>query len=246
MKQYIYLMNNQISVFNICVGVGIIVFFIISDYYIKNEIHAKDYSIFVFWQVCVLIFGILGSIVLDNIVHRIALGKFRIGFTFYGALYGTIIGSILFALIYKDSPYKLLNCIAPGLAIGQCIGRIGCFFAGCCYGKPTTIRFGIVYPADSLPSMRYGQIPLFPTQIIESLLLLVVFLIVRKTKQSRFAVYLMLYGIGRFLIEYLRGDDRGVVSVPFSPSQIISIINILISLFLIINAKKRWLTTAST
>ena len=118
----------------------------------------------------------------------------------------------------------------PGVAFAQGCGRIGCFLAGCCYGKETSAWYGVTFPADSLAP---AGVSLIPTQLISSagdfLFALILFVLQRrlykkngKTSGAVAGVYLMLYAVGRFLIEFLRNDPRGSVGV-LSTSQFIAI-----------------------
>ena len=122
---------------------------------------------------------------------------------------------------------------APGIALGHVVGRFGCLFAGCCYGKPTTMPWGITF-TDPFAAANVGTplgVPLHPTQLYEAgaeLLILVVLLLDRTRRAGRspgrtFWLYMLLYAISRFIIEFFRGDERGTVGM-FSTSQFISIV----------------------
>lgn len=115
----------------------------------------------------------------------------------------------------------------PSVALAQAFGRIGCFLAGCCYGKETESAIGVIF--KNSPFAPNG-IKLIPTQLISSLLLFILtFVLVRyadKTWRRPFKVaglYMILYSIGRFIIEFFRGDEeRGNIGF-LSTSQFISI-----------------------
>ena len=155
-----------------------------------------------------------------------------------GAFYGGIIAALLFAAWYIRlhhlSFWKVVDVYAPSVSLGLGIGRIGCFAAGCCYGKPTTSSWGVVF-TDPIAHQVAGtplNIPLYPTQPIMSLASLSIFaiLIWRYWKKSRdgeiFVLYIVLYAVARFFIEFLRGDeDRGFVFHHLlSTSQFIAIL----------------------
>src|SRR5882672_7940285 len=124
------------------------------------------------------------------------------------------------------------DVFAPGIALGHVVGRFGCLFAGCCYGKPTTLPWGITF-RDPFAAANVGTplgTPLHPTQLYEAgaeLLILIVLLVTeRKAKPfagRTFWLYMLLYAVSRFIIEFYRGDERGTVGI-FSTSQFISII----------------------
>ena len=113
----------------------------------------------------------------------------------------------------------------PGVALAQGLGRVGCFLAGCCYGRPAGSCWGVVFPAGS---MAPAGVRLIPTQLYSAagdVLLCLTLLIYDRKKHADggvLALYLTLYSIGRFLIEFLRNDARGSVGV-LSASQFIGL-----------------------
>ena len=116
------------------------------------------------------------------------------------------------------------------ITIGHAFGRIGCFFAGCCYGKPTDSIFGVQFPGAYFE--RLGKV--HPTQLYEAAFLFVLFgvlswLLLKKKFQYTMTVYLAAYGVFRFLIEYLRYDDRGQLVSFMSPSQVWSMLFIALA-----------------
>ena len=125
------------------------------------------------------------------------------------------------------------------IALAHACGRIGCFLAGCCYGRETDSFLGVVFPEHS---MAPSGVKLLPTQLFSSagdfLIMAILLLYSRKTrpKGRTGALYLILYGIGRFLIEFLRADDRGTVG-SLSTSQFISIGIVAVGLILFFSNK---------
>ena len=128
----------------------------------------------------------------------------------------------------------MADCLAPALALGQGIGRWGCFFAGCCYGKPTPLPWGIRFkdPASLAPL----GVQLHPVQIYESIgdLLIagLLWLMLQRRREAHgdiFWLYVLIYGTLRFAMETLRGDDRGPLHGGLAPSQIIALMAIVIS-----------------
>jgi phosphatidylglycerol:prolipoprotein diacylglycerol transferase len=180
-----------------------------------------------------IISGFLGAKVLFWLVeidHIIAdpgflLRTLREGFVFYGALIGGLGGVAIYALRKKLPFFSLTDFFIPALVIGHAFGRIGCLFAGCCYGMECDLPISIVFPAGSAAP---AGIPLLPTQVMESafLFLLCAFLVWRLTKKKPFGTisgwYMVLYGAWRFVIEFFRNDERGAVGV-LSTSQFISV-----------------------
>ena len=155
-----------------------------------------------------------------------------------GVFYGGFIAAVLFAVWYirlHHLPFwKVVDVYAPAISLGLGIGRIGCFAAGCDYGKPTTSAWGIVF-TDPIAYQVAGtplNTPLYPTQPIMCLTSLSIFAILlwrypRKTRDGEiFVLYLALYAAARYFIEFLRGDeDRGFVfNHLLSTSQFIAIL----------------------
>ena len=159
----------------------------------------------------VFIFGIIGSRVfyvlinapfyLHNPLEIIMLQHGGMAW-FGGLIFGTS-GAILFIKKHKMDLFRSLDLLAPFIALGQAIGRIGCLLNGCCFGRES--EFGLYFKV-------FNQI-LIPTQLYSSLLLLLIFISLR-FKQDRkhlpgeiFCSYLFLYSLKRFFIEFLRNDS---------------------------------------
>src|SRR5215831_869498 len=153
-----------------------------------------------------------------------------------GVFYGGLILAVAVALLYIRRIglplWTTCDVFAPGIALGHVVGRLGCFFAGCCYGRPTTVPWAITF-RDPLAAANVGtplNIPLHPTQLYEAGAELLILLLLLATERTgrRFAgrtfwLYMLLYSVSRFIIEFYRGDDRGTVGM-FSTSQFISIL----------------------
>lgn len=158
-----------------------------------------------------------------------------------GVFYGGFAAATLFAFwyvrVYQLPVRKIFDIYAPAIALGQSIGRLGCFAAGCDYGKPTHSFLAVVFRnpiAHDVTDVPLGT-PLHPTQIYESLATLLIFVILlwrypRKKRDGEiFLAYLTLYAVARFFLEFLRGDeDRGFVfNHLLSTSQFIAILALL-------------------
>jgi len=157
-----------------------------------------------------------------------------------------IIGSLLvFAAVircYQLDVWKHLNLIAPFICFAHGWGRLGCFSAGCCHGQPTSSFLGVHFHPESSAYEKFGDAPLHAAQLYEAGFLFVLggILIYKFPPALRFTHYLIAYGIGRFLLEFIRGDDRGALFnfALLSPSQILSLGYIGFGLFLIYGYKK--------
>lgn len=161
-----------------------------------------------------------------------------------GVLYGGIVLGIVAGLVYARRAglpiWKSLDFSAPTLAFGHALGRLGCLAAGCCYGRPTDLAWGITF--TRLEAKRITDVtldlPLHPTQILLSLggfavFGTLVFLYRRKSFDGQiFAVYLILETFLRFWIEFLRADRRGVL-LGLPTSQTLAILGFMAGLFLL-------------
>ena len=157
------------------------------------------------------------------------------GYVVYGGLLGALPVLLLWCRKKGFSPLAWMDLVLPGVALAQSFGRIGCFLAGCCYGRPTGSPLGVIFPAGSLAP---AGVPLLPTQLFSSAgdLLLCGALLLAERRDKRaggtLGRYLLLYGIGRFLIEFLRSDERGSVGM-LSTSQFLSLFAVAAGILLL-------------
>src|SRR3954466_7397006 len=170
-----------------------------------------------------------------------------------GVFYGGLILAVAVALVYIREIglplWTTCDVFAPGIALGHVVGPFGLLFAGCCYGKPTTLPWGITF-SDPFAAANVGTplgVPLHPTQIYEAaaeaLILAILLWTERKGKPfagRTFWLYMLLYAISRFAIEFFRGDERGTVGM-FSTSQFISIVLAPLAIVMLV-----WLSRATT
>ncbi len=142
------------------------------------------------------------------------------GLSFHGGVIGGILGGALYAWRSKQSFWRLADIVAPGIALGYAFGRVGCFLNGCCYGHPTDLPWGVVFPGATSNDGQPLTVPVHPTQLYGILATLAIFwALVGLSKVLRhpghvMGAYLVLYSVYRFFIEYLR---RGATAAVFSP-----------------------------
>lgn len=173
------------------------------------------------------------------------------GFVFYGSFLFAVPTMLWFFHKHKLHPYKMLDIMAITTCFVHMFGRLGCFMAGCCYGKPTESFLGVIF-SDPYCVADPKNTPLHPTQLYEAVFILIVLILLLYIRDKRvfygqlFLIYLLLYGIGRFVLEYFRGDrERGfIVEDYISHSQFIAllIIGIAASLYVVWNKKNRVLS----
>ncbi|MBC7932727.1 MAG: prolipoprotein diacylglyceryl transferase [Rubrivivax sp.] len=174
-----------------------------------------------------------------NLGQLLSLDFLRSGGVWYGGFLGALGAGLLLIRRYKLPLAKTLDAFAPGVAIGQAIGRQGCFAAGCCWGKPTTLPWGVEFTerGHEITGVPLG-VHLHPTQLYESFAaLLIFFFLLWLHRRKRFAgqviaAYAVLYGLTRFLIEFVRDDPRGDIAgltsmTHLSTSQLISLLVVI-------------------
>jgi len=181
-----------------------------------------------------------------------SLDFLRSGGVFYGGFIGAVIASVIMMRIYKLPWWRTADAFAPGIAIGQAIGRLGCFSAGCCWGKPTTAFCGVHFSDKGheitnvptivahLPAAIQQQwaeklggltapIHLHPVQLYEvgaTLLIFVILLVMARKRRFHGQIvlaYALLYAVARFTIEFWRDDPRGAL-LGLSTSQLIALL----------------------
>jgi phosphatidylglycerol:prolipoprotein diacylglycerol transferase len=181
-----------------------------------------------------------------NLWQLVSLDFLRSGGVFYGGLLGAVIAGYLLMKRYQLPWWKTADACAPGIAIGNFFGRQGCFAAGCCWGEPTSLPWGVKF---SELGHEITGVPidahLHPTQLYESFAMLLVFgFLFWLHKRKRFngqviLAYALLYSIIRFSIEFVRDDPRGDILglttlTGLSTSQMISLIVGITALILLI------------
>ncbi|MBW1649496.1 MAG: prolipoprotein diacylglyceryl transferase [Deltaproteobacteria bacterium] len=200
----------------------------------------------------IIISGIIGArlfyIITDfktYLLHPLEIFKiWNGGLTFYGGFIAAFFTTIIYLKKNKLSLLKTMDIIAPGVALGHFFGRIGCFFAGCCYGKECDLPWSVVFTNQD--TLAPAHIHLHPTQLYSSFTNFIIFimlLLIRKYKKFNgeiLLIYIFLYGITRSIIEIFRGDYRGHVFWEYiSISQIIGISASLTALAAFIYIKRQ-------
>ena len=173
-----------------------------------------------FWVVLAAIIGSRIFFVIVNYDQYVsapldALKIWSGGLVFYGGLIGAIIATVIMARRNNIRLWKLADIMAPGLALGHAVGRLGCFFAGCCYGAPSDAPWAVTF--HNVKSIAPKGIPLHPTQLYDSFNELSIFLILtalrprKKFEGQLWWTWLGLYAVGRSIVELYRADARGAI-----------------------------------
>ena len=242
--------NITITTFGVLLGLGVLVLaglFLTGIKRLKKD--QKKQDLFLYYSLFVGVVTYIAAVGFDALWHSIDMGvKFSFsngGMTFEGGvLTGILVYMILFNFIFKEEKGHVLcytDILVCGILIAHVFGRIGCFHAGCCYGKtadelPKFLQWLPVHYHTGNAPLSFQNVDRVPTQLIEASFLLIMFILfITVIKKHRTEIYLMSYGVYRFFAEYLRGDSRG--ESPFkalSPSQFFSILFVVVGILVLL------------
>ena len=172
-----------------------------------------------------LLAGVVSAVVADALFTGdwrtwCACGTRRFGLTFMGFLLAVVLFLACYGRMSGIGGAYLLNALLPSLALGQAIGRIGCFLGGCCYGRPCA--WGVAYPEGNLPYSVYGNAPLFPVQLVEAVFLFLLFGVCQTVPfRCRWWVYLGGVSAIRLGLDFFRGDLP--TRAGLSPQQLVAV-----------------------
>jgi phosphatidylglycerol---prolipoprotein diacylglyceryl transferase len=180
---------------------------------------------------------------------RELLSLARAGGVFYGGLIVAVVVALWYIRRIGLPLWTTCDVFAPGIALGHVVGRLGCLFAGCCFGKPTDVPWAITF-TDPFANANVGtplNVPLHPTQLYEAGAEAVILLLLLATESRgrrfpgrTFWLYMLLYAISRYIIEFFRGDlGRGTVFTIFSTSQFISVILAPLAIMMLVYLSRR-------
>jgi phosphatidylglycerol---prolipoprotein diacylglyceryl transferase len=180
------------------------------------------------------------------------LSLVRAGGVFYGGLITAVVVAIWLVRRYGLPLWTTADLFAPGIALGHVIGRFGCLLAGCCYGRPTDVPWAVTF-TDPVAAANVGTplgVPLHPTQVYDAgaELIIMILLLLTERKGRVFAgrtfwLYILLYGVSRFVVEMFRGDERGAV-LGLPTSQFISVVAVPLAIGMLVWLRARASTRA--
>ena len=241
MYPYIHIFNKEITTYTIMTLIGIL---LMGFMCVKR---AKVFRVNDNKIIILLLFGALGAFIGSHLLYGIVnipiafyilknveIDSFKMvvqvfqlifgGSVFYGGLFGGILGAYLYARKAKIDTHVASYIVVPFIPLFHFFGRIGCFLYGCCFGIES--KFGIFYHNSLFDDIVVRR---FPVQLCEALFNLFLFIVLlclekkKKFKNSILVVYLFSYAIGRFFLEFLRGDTYRGIYLELSTSQWISI-----------------------
>ena len=232
--------------YGIFAAAGLILGLFICVHYAKREGLSEDQC----WTMGVIsIFaGIVGAKLLyvwfswgettDHVKQIFSLNMLQSGGVWYGGFIGAVTAGTIYTIAQRWPVLRTADAYAPGIAFGHSLGRLGCLAAGCCFGRETSVPWGIVFtnPRAEALSGTPLNVRLHPTQIYEWAAEFAIFLFLvwfwkrRKAPGQVAGAYMFLFGIARFVIEFWRGDpDRGsVFGNAISGTQLISIVLVIL------------------
>lgn len=222
---------SYLNSFGLCYAIGLILCFFVLRRYVKKKGINPKFGVFLEGNgyIAILV-GFLCAILAQDLFVYIKDPSKGFHLTFSSTGLSGILGGagsfIIGYLIWGRRRYgpRVIEVVAIGpacIAIAQACGRLGCFCGGCCYGKQTSSWLGLHFP-------HLGH-PVYPTQLMEAGFMFLLFallyhLAVRRDFKHTFVVYMIGYGVFRFCIEFIRGDERGALIGNLSPSQTLSLL----------------------
>ena len=240
----------RIYTYGLMIAIGLIVGVILARRQAAREGIDPDRIVDITFYV--LVVALIGSRLLfvafyleDYLSQPLRILKFwEGGLVFYGGLLPAVAVGLWYIRRIGLHLWQAADIFAPSIAIGHAIGRLGCFFAGCCYGKPCSLPWAVTFTDPR--SLAPLGIPLHPTQLYSSLSLfflfgLLIFLRRRKTFHGELLwSYALVYSIMRFFIEFLRGDYRGTILAGLlSTTQAVGIVFAGISVGMLLYLRKK-------
>ncbi|MDP8223300.1 MAG: prolipoprotein diacylglyceryl transferase [Candidatus Lernaella stagnicola] len=209
-----------------------------------------------------LLFAIIGVVVMSKVTHIAVTWDWymrdphrflnlRVGHVFYGGYFGAVLFPFVYARFIAKIPYvPMVDTATPYMGLGLALHRaFGCMSAGCCHGSPTDVPWAVEFPPGAPAFEEFGSLAVHPTQYYEAMLGLVIFVALVYWRGNRRKVYgellvlqVALYAVGRFIIEFFRGDSARGLWGPLSTSQWISIAMLVaagVGVLFVARARKR-------
>lgn len=247
-----------IPLYDVMIGIGVIAMLAyIATRFEKRDGFTREQTNRLLIMIAISLLVALGSSwVFDGVFHSLQQGELEFGsITFLGGLIGGIVSFIfLYKFFYKAEKKDLkttMNTVITGVVLAHAFGRIGCFFAGCCFGVPTESALGVLFPYGQAHEL-YPEEAVWPTQLFEAFFLFTFFFFLHNYKKAsgkEVLLYMVGYGGWRFLLEFIRGDERGVLlplwetqyNIFPTPSQLMSFLLVIVGAYLLLHSRNKQL-----
>jgi prolipoprotein diacylglyceryl transferase len=178
------------------------------------------------------------------------------GLVVYGSVIAGVPAGIWYLRLRRLPILAMGDIIAPSMAVGQAIGRIGCFLNGCCYGHPTSLPWGVVFPPDSFAGLEFGDAAVHPSQLYAALAGLVLFVVLWRLRRRivtpgvLFWTFVVLFAVVRIPLDLTRSWEEGarvlaIGPVPLTESQFTSLAMLLFGLLMILRLRRESATAAA-
>jgi len=243
-----------IHTYGVLTAIGLLVGFYVGLYFAKKEgISEKNYeNLFIL----TVLSGILGARIAYIIEHKEDFNSFldffaiwNGGIDWFGGFIGGLVAAVVYIKIKKLPLLKVADVAGVSIPIGHFFGRLGCTSAGCCHGKPVPPDspfkdIAIIFP-NNPHCLAPSGVPLYPTQPAEAIGNLIIFLVLFFTYRKKsfdgqiIGMYLVLYGIERFLLEFWRGVTPPLPYIGLTWNQIITLMMVLLGIMLILYLRSR-------
>jgi len=251
MHVYTNLFGISVPSYGLMIATGVVLANLVGMLVLKRE--HLDFNDFMIMEAYCILGAFIGAKILYLVVSYKYIDWGRIldykyfndlmlgGFVFYGGLIGGLLFIFLAGRFHKINPKQYLKNFIFLIPFIHCFGRIGCFMAGCCYGIPYHGIGSVVFPEGSYAP---AGVELFPVQLVEAICLMTIAITILLLQliirfEHTVELYLFMYGIVRFILEYYRYDDiRGGIA-NLSTSQWISVIMIVVAIISFSFSKKK-------
>lgn len=255
MLPYINIFGYEIASYGTIICIGFFVGILVSTYRAKiYDLNKEDVFFASLYAVIGLLVGAKLLYIAINIPEiiknfdyivsnpRIIMNMLQGGFVFYGGLMGSVVGIYIYCKQYNIKFLDITENLTPSVPLIHAFGRIGCFCAGCCYGIPYEAPIGLMFNNSQIAP---HNITLFPVQLFESILNLLLFVCLmiygrkRLSKGKLLCIYLIAYAVIRFILEYFRYDAERGILLGISTSQWISILLVMIVFIVYLKNKRK-------
>ncbi|HTS16013.1 MAG TPA: prolipoprotein diacylglyceryl transferase [Verrucomicrobiae bacterium] len=246
--EFIRLGPLDIHTYGVCVAIGFIVGLAVAARRARHEgINPDQITDLGMW---LIISGMLGGKLFHIVFfwndflygwHQEGIRSLREGFVFYGGFIVASITAVVYTIVKKLPFFRVADVFAPSIALGHAFGRMGCFFNGCCYGKPCSLPWAVRFP----PPHVMAGIPVHPTEIYEALGNLAIFgglsLCYRHKRADGeiWWLYVLSYGVLRFIVEFFRGDYVTYYFGVLTLGQLVAVVMIAVALVALIYLPRR-------